>query len=1282
MFQKFLNRFKDDRKYFTIVFFIIVLILLTGIITPILIDQTEKNWNVKLSNKIIEIENEVVANYKQRESRLLKCADRLKTSLHEILSPQNPSYGNLIKLINSDNYSEYSIEIVAPNGRIIAWNNKLIIPQDKIFPLNAPAGEVYFYNTDLISYLSLTDTIQLESDLFYFLISIPFEKHYTLHNDYYTEVNFIKEISDKYLTQFEIAYSPFAEKTKDGRKYSFDLLNNNNKKIAVVTFIKPALSTNIRELHEGSANLQSILTFLACIFFGLGLRKDYNSLKYRWQKLLVVILYFAGFRSLLFLIGFPSTFLTGALVDPAYFSSAFGGGIVKSPVEFLISVLFVAATALTVYNLAIDYLRTKSIKKNYFYLVLTSLPLTILFLLTARSLYASVKSVIFDSTLKYFKEPTILPNFPSVIMNINVLLLGFAVLLLLSAFVIVIISLLPEERIKRGKFLAVFFIFQIFGLLFFYIQNQPLITLPISVLFITLVFLFVYRVYFVKTASVYNYVYAMLGSSIVVITLLMHFNLELEKESLKTTALEIDRSNDNYIAFLINETLTGAADNQNITASLVNKNVNYNALAFNIWSSSPLQRESVNSEIILFNRAREIIGKMNLGLNTEFDYRHLFEKGASDSPLLLNIEPKSGPIKKLIGGIITLRDRNRVTGYLAAIVGLNMHFINGHLIPDFLKSRKNVLNPVIDESQLKIFQFENGNLINVFGDIYPSIDQNKPILNAHLSVDNDAWLYLALNDDSYITYILKSFWEGNERVTAVSLREKHISWNLFNFFKIFILHVLLILCVAFILFLTGIKSFKYTFRTQLLTGFLIISILPVILLSVYNRQIVKQRTEAAIFNELNERVTYIESHIKTQLAKYENRSLIEALKNAEVELDILFSVYDQTDLIYDSKEDLIKSGLFDSRINSEVYYQLFYLSYREHLTKHKIENFAYDAFYKKIKVNDKNLVIAANNAVNKIKLPLSTIDIDVFLFGVYAFATLIIIILSTVLANKFSSPIRRLTKATASIGHGDLSVELENKERGELKELIDGFNSMTKELQKNQVELAQMERESAWKEMAKQVAHEIKNPLTPMKLSIQQLMAAYRDKNKDFDSLFQKLSSTVLSQIDNLSQIASEFYRFAKMPSLKLEEVDILQTINDTVNLFMDENIKIEVHANVNSSSAEADRSQLRRMMINLIRNSIQAGAKKIIISIIDNDSSIKIEVKDNGSGIAQQFIEKIFEPNFTTKEKGMGLGLNLVKRFLDGINGSISLAETSQDGTIFRIIIPKTKPNQRYLKF
>ncbi len=291
-------------------------------------------------------------------------------------------------------------------------------------------------------------------------------------------------------------------------------------------------------------------------------------------------------------------------------------------------------------------------------------------------------------------------------------------------------------------------------------------------------------------------------------------------------------------------------------------------------------------------------------------------------------------------------------------------------------------------------------------------------------------------------------------------------------------------------------------------------------------------------------------------------------------------------------------------------------------------------------------------------------ELNVFLFGTYSLAIIMIILFSTLLANQISSPIEKLTKATKSVGRGDMDIQLQSFGRGEIKELIDGFNRMVRELKRNQVELAEVERESAWKEMAKQVAHEIKNPLTPMKLAVQHLISAYKDKSDKFDEIFNKVTSTVITQIDNLTNIASEFSSFAKMPTIKLLDIELVGILKETVDLFIEEDCKVSIITDLEKVIVKSDREQFQRMMINLIRNSIQAEAEHVWISLTRMNDAVEIQVKDDGKGIPEEIKTKIFDENYTTKKEGMGLGLALAKRFLDITNGTIFISETSPKGT------------------
>ena len=1272
-----IKNIKGEKKYLYAVFLLVFLFFLSGFITPVILKNISSNWNKNVSKKITEIENSVRNIFRQKEKTLFYVSLQIKNDLIETLSPRNRTYAKLIKLINNTKYQNYSIEVLAPNGKLIAWNKTIAIPPGKILPLSYPAGHLHFYDSDLITFLSVTDTIVVENEQFYFSVSLPIEKKYKLSTPFYLPLSFTQDLTSKFDVNFKIFYSPFAEKENNNRQYSFELLNNNDEKIALVTFNIPQLENKLSAISSYSSLFQSVFFILAYLLLIPAYRSEYKKIRLNSIKIGLLTIYLLLFRVLLFSAKDLFDFFIPNLANPSYFSSKFAFGFIKSPIDFFISVLFVLIISIKIFQFGKSFLMVnKRIKIwNYFHYI--SLPfLLILFLYLIRGLNASVKSVIFDSTLRYFKEPNLIPNLPNLLMNLNVLLLGVSIVIILLIITLVFLSVYNTSNNKKFYLfvLGLFVFFQICGYYFIELQPHPLITTFLIFVIITLLFLISLRIYRVNPASIYNYFYITIIASIIVVSLMNYFNLDLEKESLKTTALEINRSNNNLFEFFVNELLIDASNNGDVKSSFLIQNVNYNALAFRIWSNSSLQKESLPSSLVIFDRNKEPVGKFDLGLGADavLDKKYLDED--ISKPEIFELIDTDLPSTSIITGYVPVRLNNITVGFISASIKFNIENLGLQTVPDFLASNLNIVNSVINLNQLKIFTFENSKVAQIFGDLYPSLDQVKPIINAKFSKSNEAWIYLTLDSEQYLTYVLKTQMNDVNKIISVSVLEKSLSWNLYNFFKLFIVQSIFTLVFLIILFISNIKENLFTFRTQLLIAFLIISVIPVVLLAVYNRSVVEKKSIEAISQGLNERSKFVEDHIRSQIVKHKERALPIIFNNTAKELGISFSVYKGSNQLFSSKKQFYSTKIFSTKIDPIAFYYLNYLNYRKYIDEDHLDKFIYQTLYKKINLNDQSFIISVNNAFNKITVPFSIIDADVFLFGMYSFAVILIIFFSTIISNRISSPIRKLTGAAKSIGQGDFDISLDVKERGEMKELVEGFNTMTREIQKNQIDMAELERENAWKEMAKQVAHEVKNPLTPMKLSVQQLLIAYNDKKRNFGSILKKLSETILSQIENLNLIATEFSNFARMPLSKIEKVNLVDEIRKSCNLFLNEKIEIEFNSEFEKAEKDADSSQLRRMFINFIRNSIQSDSTKIIISISKSRQNYKILIEDNGKGISTKDREKVFDSNFTTKEKGMGLGLFLAKRYVEGLEGKISLLKSSNNGTTFKILIPLDK--------
>jgi nitrogen fixation/metabolism regulation signal transduction histidine kinase len=211
-------------------------------------------------------------------------------------------------------------------------------------------------------------------------------------------------------------------------------------------------------------------------------------------------------------------------------------------------------------------------------------------------------------------------------------------------------------------------------------------------------------------------------------------------------------------------------------------------------------------------------------------------------------------------------------------------------------------------------------------------------------------------------------------------------------------------------------------------------------------------------------------------------------------------------------------------------------------------------------------------------------------------------------------------------------------------------------------------------------AHEIKNPLTPMKLSVQHLQRSWNDNRENFEEYLGKVTRTLIEQIDNLSFIASEFSNFAKMPKAFNEEINIAEKIRSTLTLFSNtENVDFVFEHETEKILVFADKEQLSRVFINLLKNAIQSipdnRTGKIVISLVQNRDMVRINITDNGKGIPEELQSKLFTPSFTTKSSGMGLGLSIVKNIIESFGGNITFNTKVNHGTTFIIELPVYKP-------
>ncbi|APG60871.1 sensor histidine kinase [Christiangramia salexigens] len=294
---------------------------------------------------------------------------------------------------------------------------------------------------------------------------------------------------------------------------------------------------------------------------------------------------------------------------------------------------------------------------------------------------------------------------------------------------------------------------------------------------------------------------------------------------------------------------------------------------------------------------------------------------------------------------------------------------------------------------------------------------------------------------------------------------------------------------------------------------------------------------------------------------------------------------------------------------------------------------------------------------------------------VYLFMLVLAMILAFFLSKYITKSLKIISEKInqTRLDKRNQKIELTNATE-EIYSLVSAYNSMIDELEESAVQLATGEREQAWREMAKQVAHEIKNPLTPMRLSVQSFQRNFDPDDPEIQQKVDEYSNTLIGQIDTMSSIASAFSNFAKMPAQQSETLNVPKIVKLALDIF-NENF-IEYKCDKEEILAKFDRTQLIRVVTNLVKNAIQALNEnedpRIVVEVEDGETTVRVSVSDNGSGISEENKAKVFEPKFTTKTSGMGLGLAMVKNIVETYGGSIGFVSKQNKGTIFNVRFPK----------
>ncbi|WP_205503042.1 sensor histidine kinase [Rufibacter psychrotolerans] len=518
------------------------------------------------------------------------------------------------------------------------------------------------------------------------------------------------------------------------------------------------------------------------------------------------------------------------------------------------------------------------------------------------------------------------------------------------------------------------------------------------------------------------------------------------------------------------------------------------------------------------------------------------------------------------------------------------------------------------------------------------------------------------------------------------------SW-LSNFSFLFLLHSFSLFSLLVLVMVSRgelIEAIATTFSTKIQLFLNLGVLVPLVLVSLtigslvtnsYRQDLVRSYTEQGDFI----RQSILTSNWGPNLFKGRPDSLTRRINRLAMVAQAELNIYNANgELRLSSQPTLFEAGVLSTRLNPQAYSVLKEQGLNRILLEEKAGSLPYSTIYVPLRENlteSPRGFLAIPFFDSEKELNTKLIQLITTILNIFTVLFLLFVLMSYAATRALTVPLQLLTERLKKTSLTGSNEKLVYQSRDEIGLLVHEYNQMLQKLEESKQELALKEKEAAWKEMARQVAHEIKNPLTPMKLSLQYLRKAMQEGRGNLQDLIEKISNTMITQIDVLSDIATSFSSFTAMPDLKLEILELNSLIRRSADLHLNpQQHRVEVELPGEPVHVSADENQLIRIFNNLLLNALQAVPSsrtpeiKVRLQLVSPQWAL-VQVQDNGSGIPAEVQPKIFIPNFSTKYSGSGIGLAVVKKGVEAIGGSIWFETQENVGTTFFLKLPVVQP-------
>lgn len=725
--------------------------------------------------------------------------------------------------------------------------------------------------------------------------------------------------------------------------------------------------------------------------------------------------------------------------------------------------------------------------------------------------------------------------------------------------------------------------------------------------------------------------------------------------------------------------------------------------AYRVWSETVLAEQRLTSSVELYDEAGALVSRFALKL-PELEIGQSWQEGSCDWEVFEEVSPFFAEDRRLLhaGKGICVTDQNGNTSMVGSVVlhvqldYSNLPFISAQSpYVALLRSPRDAAfteRAPRERLEFAVYGWSRRVLYMSGADAWPL---QESVFQQILSTREPFWAEVTRGDTAYEVYFLNDrggiYALGYQRTSAID----HLV-TLAELVVLAVVTMLLLLAAGALYGLIAtrtpasgralLREVRASFYRKLFIAFVVAAVLPVLTLALFSREYVANLINADVENEAT-RTAASASRVVEDFGSPEVRggsNLQVADDNLVVWLSRVIAqdvnIFEGPELLASSERNLFASQLLPTRTPSEVFRAIVLEGRPSFVYREMVGGYQYLVAAAPLRVQNRDAILTVPLALRQQELEAQIDELD---RRVLLAAVLFIIMGSYIgylMAERIADPVNRLMKATARISRGDLDARVLETSSDEFRRLVESFNRMAEDLQRQRAELERTNRLAAWADMARQVAHDIKNPLTPIQLNAEHLRRVHNDRGEPLGRVLDECVSNILKQVRLLRQLSAEFSSFASSPTPRPAPTVLADLVAEVVEPYragLAERVSIEVSIPATLPTLYVDKTLLARALTNVIENALHAmpSGGRLRIEATAADDHVDLLIADNGIGMDQDALNRIFEPYFSTRAAGTGLGLTIAKRNVELNNGSIDVQSEKGVGTTVRLRLPVLVP-------